>query len=418
MTFPEILIVVLLSVTLMASLWCVWQVSHPPKTVSTEETLHRMQRELEESFQQSSLQLSAMFHEKISASSLSSSQSMATFRFETEKQLRDFQTGLQQRFNDQFMALSEKMNQSMSGINERVEVRLSQGFDKTNETFESILQRMAIIDQAQENIRTLSQEMVSLQDILGNNQRRGQFGEFQLNQLLFAAFKDRKELYEIQYTLRDPQGKRPQVRADAVVFLPGVHGMVCIDSKFPFAQYQKLYGQEERLSEEEEAKTFHSFGRDVKKHIDDIAEKYIIEGTTADYALMFVASDGILALLYARFPSLIEYAASKRVHLVSPTILFPLLSSYHALAIDYRRSQNATLIRQELVRLAKEFARFEAEWKRLSGAIRGASRSTEEVGTRVDQLTRQFSKIKDVDFIETPAEPLMQAETTAPSEEE
>jgi DNA recombination protein RmuC len=377
-----------------------------------------MQRELEESFQQSSLQLSAMFHEKISASSLSSSQSMATFRFETEKQLRDFQTGLQQRFNDQFMALSEKMNQSMSGINERVEVRLSQGFDKTNETFESILQRMAIIDQAQENIRTLSQEMVSLQDILGNNQRRGQFGEFQLNQLLFAAFKDRKELYEIQYTLRDPQGKRPQVRADAVVFLPGVHGMVCIDSKFPFAQYQKLYGQEERLSEEEEAKTFHSFGRDVKKHIDDIAEKYIIEGTTADYALMFVASDGILALLYARFPSLIEYAASKRVHLVSPTILFPLLSSYHALAIDYRRSQNATLIRQELVRLAKEFARFEAEWKRLSGAIRGASRSTEEVGTRVDQLTRQFSKIKDVDFIETPAEPLMQAETTAPSEEE
>ncbi len=418
MTLPEIILVVLVSLSLLFSVWSVWRLTHPRLQNDYEEALHRLQRELVASFHETSLQLTTLFHDKISASSLASSQDMATFRLETEKQLRDFQTSLQQRFTDQFLALSEKVNLSMSGINERVEQRLTQGFDKTNETFGSILQRMAIIDQAQENIRTLSQEMVSLQDILGNNQRRGQFGEFQLNQLLFAAFKDRKELYAIQYTLRDAQGKRPQVRADAVVFLPGVHGMVCIDSKFPFANYQKLFGSEERLSEEEETKALQVFGRDVKKHIEDIADKYIIEGKTADYALLFVASDGILATLYSRLPNLVEYATSKRVHLVSPTILFPLLSSFHAISIDYRRSQNANLIRQELVKLAKEFGQFETEWQKLAGAIRGASRSTDQIGTRVDKLTTQFSKIKEVDFLETPSEPLVEAEILTPSEEE
>jgi len=141
---------------------------------------------------------------------------------------------------------------------------------------------------------------------------------------------------------------------------------------------------------------------DVKKHINDIASKYIISGVTAEFALMFVASDGILALLHAQLPHIIEFARDKFVTIVSPSTIVPLLSSFRAISIDYERSKYTAQIKKELLMLNKEFEKFGKDWERLNENIQRLTRQSTEVNFRVEKISSKFDQIKNNDLsIET-----------------
>ncbi|MBN2504181.1 MAG: DNA recombination protein RmuC [Bacilli bacterium] len=326
-----------------------------------------------------------------------SNASITEFRMNVNKELVSFEQQISDRLKNEIKELANELEKRMANINKNVEERLTQGFVDTNQTFVQIAQRVQVIDEAQKKIESLSTEMIGLQNILSNNQARGSFGEFQLIQLLRSVYGDNDKIYLMQYTMKEASGKRESVRADAVIFVPEPHNMVAIDSKFPFSSYSKLLDNK-KLTKDEEEKLIKSFGAEVKKHITDIASKYIIPGKTAEYALMFVPSDGILSLIHSELTNVISYAYSKKVMIVSPTTLLPLLSSYYTVVLDHERSKYAAEIDHQLKLLKKEFQIFDGDWKKLNNAIQTLTRQSYSVNTRVEKITSKFNQINTVAF--------------------
>ncbi|QLY40321.1 DNA recombination protein RmuC [Hujiaoplasma nucleasis] len=325
-----------------------------------------------------------------------SSKNITDFRIRVNQQLNDFQEKISDKFNLEFKTLTESFHHQMQNVNQKVEERLNQGFKDTNETFINIVKRVEVIDEAQKNIKALSEEMVSLQNILSNNQSRGAYGEYQLNQLLYSIYGDNNKMYQTQYAINDDQ---KSLRVDAVIFMPKPNSIIPIDSKFPFSAYSKLFDNE-GLTKEEENSIISQFAREVKKHITDIANKYILPPKTTDYALMFVPSDGILSLLHSKSPQVIDYAREKSVTIVSPTTIIPLLSSFKAFVIDHQRSENMEKINQELLKLGKDFKIFGQEWSKLSRTIQTIKKDSDLLDSRVERISSKFDSIQDVSMID------------------
>lgn len=355
-----------------------------------------MENNLTKNVFESMLKFSGDVNDQLRKQTDMSNENIADFRVNVNKELSAFQEKIKEGLNKDFTSLNESIEKKMFEINSKVEDRLSKGFRDTNETFTKIAERVQVIDEAQKKIQNLSEEMVSLQSILSNNQARGSFGEYQLNQLLISVFGENKKLYDTQYSFKE--SKDGTVRADAVIFLPEPKGMIAIDSKFPYSSYAKLFDNKD-LSKDEEEKLISDFGREVKKHITDIARKYIIHGVTSEYAIMFVPSDGILALLHSRLISVVEYARSKNVTIVSPTTLIPLLSSFQAIIIDYEYNLHTKEIIDQLKKLKKDFRLFEEEWNKLNRTIDTLDRDRTQISKRVDRLNNKFEDINKVDFI-------------------
>ena len=248
----------------------------------------------------------------------------------------------------------------------------------------------------------LTGEVNELQNILSNNQTRGSFGEYQLNQILANIFGDfQGKLYDVQYEINRPEGK---VRADAVIHLVQQGLLLCIDSKFPYASYAD-YATKRFESDAEETKALNAIKKDVKEHIDTISEKYVIPGVTLDYALMFIPSDGLLSLLHAKIPQIIEYATNKRVVIVSPTIAIPTLLSCKAMIIDSMKAEKLKELNEVLIGLSKEFGAFSETWRKLNKNLNTVHKQSHDFNVKVNKITKKFnnlqvSKIEETDYAE------------------
>ncbi|HAQ57197.1 MAG TPA: hypothetical protein DCR44_07385 [Acholeplasmatales bacterium] len=414
MGFVEIALIVLLVLAILLVAAAAYFLFRPKRLDGAKDEIARLAKDTQdgiaglrqavtESIYHSIITFNEKVNLKLSDNADKSAGNIADFRVNVNKELAEFQEKIGTKLNAEFKAMADTVEKQMGAINTKVEDRLSQGFRSTNETFLQIAERVKVIDEAQKKIESLSTDMMSLQQILTNNQTRGSFGEFQLNQILSNVFgADNRTLFDTQVTLKEAKGKSEGVRVDAVVFMPGSNGgsaMLPIDSKFPFSEYSKLFDNK-TLSREEEEKTIQLFGANVKKHITAIASKYIIPGITTDYALMFVASDGILALIHSHMQNVVEYAREKRITIVSPTTLIPLLASYRAVKIDFERTKYSTQIQKELNLLEKEFARFDEDWNKLSENIQKLSKQSGEVNSHVQKISNKFSQIKNVDIPE------------------
>lgn len=357
--------------------------------------LSDLEKHFKDDMNQSILSLNGEINKQFMNLSDQSGKNMTDLRVKVNEQLGLFQEKMTDRFNLEFKDLILTFQTQMQKINAKVEERLDKGFRDANATFIDIAKRVEVIDEAQKNIKSLSEEMVSLQNILSDNQARGAYGEYQLNQLLSSIYGQNDRLYQTQYTLKHLD---KTVRADAVIFMPKPNAMIAIDSKFPYATYAKLFS-EEGLSKEDENKLISQFGREVKKHITDIASKYIMPPVTTDYALMFVPSDGILSLIHSQLNNVVQYARDKSVTIVSPTTIIPLLSSFKAFVIDYERSKHMDLINQELMKLGRDFKIFDEEWSKLSRTIQTIKTDSEKIDSRVVKMTSKFDKIKEVGVV-------------------
>jgi DNA recombination protein RmuC len=181
--------------------------------------------------------------------------------------------------------------------------------------------------------------------------------------------------------------------------MPKPNEMIAIDSKFPYSSYAKLF-DESSISKEDEDQLIAQFGREVKKHITDVANKYIMPPQTTDYALMFVPSDGILSLLHSKLQNVIEYARDKAVTIVSPTTIIPLLSSFKAFVIDYERSKHMEKINEALLKLGRDFKKFGGEWSKLNRAIQTVKNDSDKFDSRVERIHSKFESIEDVGIID------------------
>lgn len=305
-----------------------------------------------------------------------------------EKRLGEMSKDSIQSFTRSNNELHELLQRRLNDISGQVETRLNKGFEKTTETFTDVIKRLALIDEAQKKITELSGNVVSLQEVLTDKRSRGAFGEVQMAGLIRNVMPESS--YALQYSLSNG------TRVDCMMFLPEPTGNIAIDSKFPLDSFQKMMDDEssdaDRLSAEKQ------FRLDIKKHIRDIADKYIIENETADGAIMFIPAEAVFAEIHAHQPQLVEEAQRARVWLVSPTTLMAVLTTARAVLKDSATRKQIHVIQDHLVYLAKDFDRFRKRMDALSRHIQQANRDVEDVHKSATKISSRFEKIEKVEI--------------------
>lgn len=292
-------------------------------------------------------------------------------------------------FKDKMLA---HIDLQLRQINDKVEQRLGLGFEKSEKTFHDVVERLAKIDEAQKKIEALSQEVVSLNSILTDKKNRGIFGEVQLYQLLSSVLGDHKALYEKQKRLSN------DLIADAVLHAPQPLGMIAIDSKFPLDNYKKMVDRS--LGDADRKIAAKTFKTDVKKHIDDIKDKYIIFNETSDQAIMFIPAEAIFAELIAYHEELIDYAHKNKVWVTSPTTLISTLTMIQMIVKNMERDEQAQLIIDELMKLGEEFKRYHERWDKLKRSIDSVSKDADRVHITSQKISTKFRHISDAKFDE------------------
>jgi DNA recombination protein RmuC len=303
---------------------------------------------------------------------------------QTRDTLHRLQLSLAANLGETTDKLNARIDQRLEQISGKVNERLDEGFKKTNDTFVNVMQRLATIDEAQKKIETLTGSVVSLQELLGDKRSRGAFGEVQLEALVRNILPP--SAFEMQYTLSTG------ARADCVLKLPDPTGLVCVDSKFPLENYHKMLAP--GANDVERALAQKQFRADVKKHVDDIAKKYILPNETSDGAVMFVPAEAVFAEIHAYHSEVVDHANARRVWIVSPTTLMAVLNTARAVLKDVETRKQIHVIKEALARLGQDFRRFEDRMKKLADHIRLAHQDAEDVQTSSRKITQQFQRIE------------------------
>ncbi len=307
------------------------------------------------------------------------------------KDLFTFKDEFSEKQKNSFSLLTQTVEERLEKISNKVKENLDDGFKKTNETFNNVLVRLAKIDEAQKKIESLSSEVVSLQDVLTDKKSRGIFGEVQLHHVLASVFGEVNEkIYKLQYTLSNTK------IVDAILFLPEPMGRVCVDSKFPLENYKRMFDKE--LSEEARQVATKEFGKNVKKHIDDIANKYILKDETADQAIMFLPAEAIFAELHAYHQTVVEYANEKKVWLASPTTFLATLTTVQSVLTNIERNKYMGIMHQEINKLGEDFKRYQTRWDDLSKHIKTVTKDVDKIHTTSTKIAGRFQKIMEVEI--------------------
>ncbi|NOC46849.1 MULTISPECIES: DNA recombination protein RmuC [unclassified Ruegeria] len=302
---------------------------------------------------------------------------------------------VQQQMNDRLADNAMKSARALAEMQERMKETLHGSSKQTATSLTQLQERLAAIDKAQDNITKLSGDVLSLQDILSNKQRRGMFGEIQLNDIVSKALP--ADSYSLQATLSNGR------RADCLIHLPNPPGPIVIDAKFPLEDFEALAAAQTKADVE---RCLRAFGAAVKVHIKAISEKYILDGETADGALMFVPSEAIYAELHARLPDVVREGFAARVWIVSPTTCMATLNTMRAILKDARMREQAGAIRKELGLLHKDVDRLGDRVSNLDRHFGQAAKDISEIKISAEKAGRRAQRLDNFDFeeIETKAE--------------
>ena len=285
------------------------------------------------------------------------------------------------------------MEQRLAAVTKSMGENLEGTSRRTAQSLGELQQRLATIDKAQENIEKLSGDVLSLQDILSNKQTRGAFGEIQLIDIVGKALP--KDSYSLQHTLSN--GKR----ADCLIHLPNPPGPIVVDAKFPLEAYEALRRADTQW-EQKEAIAF--FKTSVKKHIRDISERYILDGETADGALMFLPSEAIYAELHSNFPDLVHLGFDARVWIVSPTTCMATLNTMRAILKDARMREQAGAIRTTLRHLNRDVELVVERVGKLSTHFGQARKDLDGITTAAERAGKRAERLDNFDFEELDAD--------------
>ena len=286
-------------------------------------------------------------------------------------------------------AMLQVMEQRLAEVQRAMAESLTGTSTRTARSLGELQQRLETIDKAQANIEKLSGNVLSLQDILSNKQTRGAFGEIQLHDIVLKALP--ADSYTMQATLSN--GKR----ADCLIHLPNPPGPIVIDSKFPLEAYEALRRADSPQALQDATRFFRT---SVRSHIRAIAEKYILEGETADGALMFLPSESVYAELHANHPELVREGFAVRVWIVSPTTCMATLNTMRAVLKDARMREQAGAIRRELGELYKDVERLGVRVESLDRHFGQAAKDIEDIKISSDKAGKRARRLDNFDFEE------------------
>lgn len=309
-------------------------------------------------------------------------QGLQTIQGQQQQALEQHASHLGQRLE----RLTSETQQKLRDIAQQVDQQLLKGFEKTNHTFTDVMKRLAVIDEAQKRITDLSTTVVDLQSVLTDKRSRGAFGEVQLAGLVKNMLP--AQHVSFQHTLSN--GKR----VDCALFLPKPTGTIVIDAKFPLENYRAMIENPAVIDPGAESK----FKQDIKKHIQDIASKYIIPGETGDGAMLFLPAEAIFAEIHARYPDLVTYAQQQRVWLVSPTTLMAVLTTARAVLKDEATRAHVHVMKHQLQALGKDFQRFQDRMNKVAQYFNKTQDEIAQVHISSQKISKRFGQIEAVDL--------------------
>jgi DNA recombination protein RmuC len=319
-------------------------------------------------------------------------------RQQVKEALSDYAKELGNRIDQ----LTQTTETKLKEINQQVEKRLAEGFEKTTETFGDVIKRLALIDAAQKKISELSSSVMSLQEILNDKRSRGTFGEVQLSALIYNMVPEQH--FSFQHLLSN--NKRP----DCMLFLPEPTGNIAVDAKFPLENFRLLIDSSTSDTGRQQAEK--QFKIDIRKHIQDIADKYIIPGETSDGAIMFIPAEAVFAEIHAHHSDLVEFAQHANVWMVSPTTMMAILTTARAVLKDAATRKQVHEIQKHLRLLAEDFERFQVRMDNLAKRIAQAHSDVDQVHISSKKISQRFIQIDKADLADLTLGPLLTQELT------
>ncbi len=283
--------------------------------------------------------------------------------------------------------LVKTVQERLDSINQRMGTNLEASATKTAKSIGNLERRLKVIDKAQENMTSLSKDIIGLQNILENKQLRGTFGEIQLNDLVSDILPP--NAYSFQETLSN--GKRP----DCLLKLPNPPGSIVVDAKFPLESYRALEaarGKTEKISAERD------FRDAILTHVKAIKEKYIIPGETANSAFMFLPSEAVYAELHAHFAEVVDKSHIARVWIVSPTTLMATLTTIRAVLKDVEMQEQAGLIQAEVGKMLQDVIRLDKRVSDLAKHFESAEKDIHDIQISTGKISKRSVRIRDVEF--------------------
>jgi DNA recombination protein RmuC len=298
--------------------------------------------------------------------------------------------------------VAAQMQDTEGRLGTRLENSLRDQNDRTNRSLTGMAEKLAVIEQANAHISALSGQVGELQNILSNKQARGSFGEVQLENLIRDALPE--SAFNFQHTLGNGR------RVDCFLDMPAPPGPICIDSKFPLESYRTLTtanGEAERTAARRMMET------DVKKHINDIAERYIIPGETADSAIMFLPSESVYAEINLQLPKLVEESRRRRVYMAGPDNLMLILHTVRAILRDARMHEAAGVIKAEVETMLQDVSRLDERIKKLATHFGQVEKDIDDIQISSRKISSRGAKITQIDVSDGGApSPELPPETT------
>jgi DNA recombination protein RmuC len=278
------------------------------------------------------------------------------------------------------------MEQTLSGFRQQLGQSLQQQTQSTHDNLTKLSERLAVIDTANNQISELTGQVTQLHNILANKTERGAFGEVQLENLIKTVLPP--NAYAFQVTLPN------QKRADCVLKLPNPPGDIVIDSKFPLEAWHSLQNAETKAEQQAARK---QLAIAVRGHVKDIQEKYIVAGTTAESACLFLPSEAVYAELHANMPDVIEASYKARVWIVSPTTMMATLNTVRAVLRDARMREQTAIIQAEMLKLLEDVSRLDTRVDNLNRHFSQAQKDITEIQTSTTRITKRSHKITELD---------------------
>jgi DNA recombination protein RmuC len=282
--------------------------------------------------------------------------------------------------------MARVMNDRLDAVTHRVGQSMEQQTRNTMDSLRHLHERLAVIDSAHKNLTDLTTQVTTLRDVLANKQARGAFGQARMEAIVQDGLPAGS--YEFQFTLSN--NKRP----DCVVFLPDQRPL-CIDAKFPLESVTAL---RDARSDEEKKIAAQRVRTDMLKHVNDIAQKYLITGETQEMALLFVPSESVYAEIHDGFDDVVQKAYRARVVLVSPSLLMLAIQVMQQILKDARMREAADQIRNEVFSMTDDLTRLRERVMKLQQHFGQANEDVRQILISSDKLEKRKARIEDLDF--------------------
>ncbi|MGA2492469.1 MAG: DNA recombination protein RmuC [Roseiarcus sp.] len=285
--------------------------------------------------------------------------------------------------------LARVMSERLDNVSARLGAGLESHAQTTGANLNKLNERLAVIDAAQARMVGMTEEVVSLKDILANKQTRGAFGQGRMEAIVSDGLP--VGAYEFQATLSN------KARPDCVIRLPGDSRVLAVDAKFPLEAFTLF---NEAREDDARKAAVARVRADVGKHVKDIAERYLLPGETQDIALMFVPSESIYSDLVEHFDDVIQRAHRARVVILSPSLMMMAIQVTQAILRDQRMRDQAHAIHAEVGKLLNDVRLLAERTAKLEGHFRQAQDDVGQIATSAEKVTRRAARIDAMEFSE------------------